>query len=158
MDEVLVKYGDHPPVPPGASCEACSTGAPKAVTDHCHRHGWVRGIACPRCNSHMTLIDRGIAPSGGDLVALIAFARRCPDCPVVVAEDLVPMAGRSAFTWRLTLQQALRFDDLVLRLTQELDRPKLDKAEVLTALVSLAEENTAVFGVLVARLQAERAS
>lgn len=42
----------------------------------------------------------------------------------------------------------------MLRLTQELDRAKLDKAEVLTALVSLAEENSAVFGVLVAWMQA----
>ena len=151
---MLVKYGEHPPVPPGAPCEACGITPPRAVTDHCHRHGWVRGVACVRCNSHMTLIDRGIAPSGGDLAALIAFARRCPDCPVVVAEELVPMAGRTAFTWRLTAERVRAFDDLALRLRRELHRPKLDKAEVLAALVSLAEENTAVFGVLVAWMQA----
>ena len=43
MNEAPVRYGDHPPPPPGASCEACGTGPSGLVTDHCHKHGWVRG-------------------------------------------------------------------------------------------------------------------
>ena len=68
------------------------------------------------------------------------------------------MSGRRAFTWRLTVQQALMFDDLVLRLSRELDWPRLDKAEAPSALVGLAGENPAIFGALVARMQDNQAS
>jgi hypothetical protein len=55
--------------------------------------------------------------------------------------------GRTAYTWRLTADQALAMDDLMLRLKRELGRGKLDKAEMLAALVGLA-----------AQLQADQAS
>lgn len=62
-------------------------------------------------------------------------------------------SGRTAFTWRLTVEQANQQDDLILRLRRELGRSRLDKATVLDALISLAEENRAIYGALVARLQ-----
>ncbi len=61
--------------------------------------------------------------------------------------------GRTAFTWRLTADRALALDEMTLRLKRQLGRAKLDKAEMLEALVGLAEENPAVFGALVARMQ-----
>lgn len=61
--------------------------------------------------------------------------------------------GRSAFTWRLTPEEANRIDGLVLRLRTELGRARLDRATMLTALVEIADESPAVFGALVARLQ-----
>jgi hypothetical protein len=116
---------------------------------------------CPRCNRHMAFIDRGIAPSSGDTVSLVAFARRCPDCPVLSVEDLVPMSGRTAFTWRLTTEQAIMMDTLMLGLKRQLlsrrGRP-LGRAEMLAALVRLADDDPVVFGALVARLQDNQTS
>jgi hypothetical protein len=75
-------------------------------------------------------------------VGLVAFARRCPECPAVDAADLSPPAGRTAFTWRETADQTLALDEMTLRLKRKLGRPKQDKAEMLDALVGLAEEKT----------------
>lgn len=61
--------------------------------------------------------------------------------------------GRTAFTWRLTPDQALEHDELILRLRRELGRARLDKATVLDALMKLATENQAIHGALLARLQ-----
>ncbi len=60
--------------------------------------------------------------------------------------------ARSAFTWRLTAQQAVTMDDVVNRLKLQLDRPGLDRAQMLSALVGLAAENPATFGALAMRL------
>ena len=57
------------------------------------------------------------------------------------------------FTWRLTAEEALAFDEMTLRLKCQLGRAKLDKAEILAARVGLAEDNQAVFGSLVARME-----
>ena len=66
--------------------------------------------------------------------------------------------GRTAYTWRLTADQALAMDDLMLRLKRELGRGKLDKAEMLAAWLDLAAGNPGIFGALVAQLQADQAS
>ncbi len=47
---------------------------------------------------------------------------------------------------------------MMLRLKRELGRPKLDQAEMLAALVGLADDNPAVFGALVARMQTGQTS
>jgi hypothetical protein len=47
---------------------------------------------------------------------------------------------------------------MTLRLKRQLGRAKLDKAEMLAELVGLAEENPAIFGALVARMQSEPTS
>lgn len=57
-----------------------------------------------------------------------------------------------AFTWRLDADQAFLLDSLTLKLRQELRISRLDKATWLDALVSLADENPAIFGALVAKL------
>ena len=42
----------------------------------------------------MAFVDRRVKPrGGGDIGALLAFARRCPDCPVITAADLTPTCG-----------------------------------------------------------------
>ena len=95
-----------------------------------------------------------MAPSTGDVAALVAFARRCPDCPAFGVEDLVPMSGRTAYTWRLTADQALALDEMTLRLKRQLGRAKLDKAEMIAELVGLADEQPWVFGMLVSQMKA----
>jgi hypothetical protein len=60
---------------------------------------------------------------------------------------------RAAFTWRRTPAEALAMDELAIRLKRELDRAKLDHAEILAALVEVASESPAVFGALAGKLQ-----
>ena len=59
----------------------------------------------------------------------------------------------TAFTWRLTPQQAIALDDMLLRLRRELDLARLDRATMLAALVELTASNAAIFAALAAKLQ-----
>jgi hypothetical protein len=100
-------------------------------------------------------VASGLAPSAEETVGVSTPGRQD------VAASPSPASGaggRTAFTWRLTADQALALDEMTLRLKRQLGRPKLDKAEMLAALVGLAGENSAVFGALVARLQADQTS
>jgi hypothetical protein len=101
-------------------------------------------------------VASGLPPSAEEAVPANETPRR-QDVQTSVAPPLAT-AARTAFTWRLTADQALALDEMTLRLKRQLGRPKLDKAEMLAALVGLAEENSAVFGALVARMQAEQTS
>jgi hypothetical protein len=100
-------------------------------------------------------LGTGQPPSAEEAVAVPTPGRQ----DVTTSARSAPAAaGRTAFTWRLTADQALALDEMTLRLKRELGRPKLDKAEILAALVGLAEDSPAIFGALVARMQAEQAS
>lgn len=71
-----------------------------------------------------------------------AYERGPDDLPPVLTSGPVDGAeDRSAFTWRLTVDQANRLDELALRLRKSLGRAQLDRASMLWALVWLAEEN-----------------
>jgi len=56
------------------------------VFDHCHRHGWVRGLICGACNIELTLFEpeprsEWAANATGSLLALVtAHVAKCPDC------------------------------------------------------------------------------
>jgi len=97
-------------------------------------------------------VASGLPPSADDAVDVTTPGRQD-----AVTSDKAP-AGRTAFTWRLTADQALALDEMTLRLKRQLGRAKLDKAEMLAALVGLAGENSAVFGALVARMESEQTS
>lgn len=92
MTAAPVKYGEHLKVPPGASCDTCGSTDKRIITEHCHAHGWVRGLACGTCNHLMSVIDRRIAPKAEAVLlnALIALWRRCPDCSNGDALELGP--------------------------------------------------------------------
>ena len=45
-------------------------------------------------------------------------------------------------------------DDMMLRVKRQLRSPKVDRAEMLAALVGLADEEPWVFGLLVSQMQA----
>ena len=53
------------------------------VFDHCHAHGWVRGLICMACNNALIGLDhgRGSVHRGAELAALLAYLGNCPDCP-----------------------------------------------------------------------------
>ena len=97
----------------------------------------------------------GTLPSADDALDVTT-----PERQDVTTPPVSPQRGarRTAFTWRQTAEEVLALDEMTLKLKRQLGRPKLDKAEILGALVGLAEENSAVFGALVARLQSELTS
>jgi hypothetical protein len=92
-------------------------------------------------------VATGTAPNADDI----------PDATTPSRHDAKTAApepkSRAAFTWRLTPEQSIAMDDMTLRLKRELGRAKLDRAEMLAALVELAADSPPVFGALVARLQ-----
>lgn len=93
--EVLVKYKPGPAlIPLGAVCGACGA-AEGLVRDHCHEHGWVRGIVCRRCNRRLGHIDQRFRPRGEIelLISLLAVRNRCPDRDPVGIDDLTPVQG-----------------------------------------------------------------
>ena len=99
-----VRYGEHVIAEPGTPCLLCDDPSPLPRTDHCHAHGWVRGVLCPRCNTLMAFIDRrmtlrksAVAPPL-TLAALVAHAARCPDCEPFSAEELGPTRGLATKT------------------------------------------------------------
>ena len=59
---------------------------------------------------------------------------------------------RIAFTWRMRLDEADKLEDLLLELRRHLQRPRLDRATVLQALVDLAVEKDNVRTWLTKRL------
>jgi hypothetical protein len=94
----LVQYGQHQKkIPFGTPCAGCgSTEQTPRFPDHCHLHGWVRGIVCRPCNARMITIDQMGTPSAVDealLAALLAQRHRCPECPPISSADLAPSLG-----------------------------------------------------------------
>jgi hypothetical protein len=100
-------------------------------------------------------VASGLPPSADDTAAVTTPGRRDVATPAAGAR---PAERRTAFTWRLTAEQGIALDTMMLRLKRELGRPKLDRAEMLAALVGLAGDNPAVFGALVARMQTGQTS
>lgn len=98
-----VRYGEHVKAEPGTLCELCNAPSLKPRTDHCHAHGWVRGVLCPRCNTLMAFIDRRVSlrkvavTEPLTLTALVAYAARCLDCEPFGVDDLGPVCGLKVF-------------------------------------------------------------
>jgi hypothetical protein len=75
-----------------------------------------------------------------------------PEATPESTKKKIKKGDRTAFTWRLTVDQSVRQSALINRLCVDLQQGKLDKADVLEALVSLAETNHNIYNALVARL------
>lgn len=90
----LVRYGSHARVTAGTPCALCGEASAHLVTDHCHRHSWVRGVLCAGCNSAMSYIDRLRAPRAAILRGavtisdMLAHVQRCPECPQFDASEI----------------------------------------------------------------------
>jgi hypothetical protein len=100
-------------------------------------------------------VASGLPPSADEASGVVTPGRQDVTAPPGVARR---QERRTAFTWRLTAEQGITLDTMMLRLKRELGRPKLDRSEMLAALVGLADDNPAVFGALIARMQEDRAS
>jgi len=44
---------DYRPIP----CLMCTAITAQSVIDHCHEHGWTRGVLCIGCNNRMARVD-----------------------------------------------------------------------------------------------------
>lgn len=99
-------------------------------------------------------VAAGLPPSADEAVDAVTSRRQ--DAMLPPAGGRAAPGGRTAFTWRLTPDQALALDEMTLRLKRQLGRTKLDKAEMLAALVGLAEDSPAVFGALVAWMDSDQ--
>lgn len=87
-----IQYADHPKATDGEPCIICQDDSRRNVIDHCHAHGWVRGVLCFSCNSKMGLVDLMITPRGSnELVADLAnHVSRCHECDSVSPAQLGP--------------------------------------------------------------------
>lgn len=97
INNVPVLYSDTRNLPrPNGPCEsmACATDnkhSGKYAYDHCHAHGWVRGVLCHSCNNRMKAVDEAMTKLAygelaklrgkpGDHGKLFQHWMRCPDC------------------------------------------------------------------------------
>lgn len=76
------------------SCLICGN-TERLVHDHCHAHGWVRGILCASCNSGMAVADDGRLPDAwiariGSEEAIHAHRKRCHECAPVTLQKPTP--------------------------------------------------------------------
>lgn len=71
-----------------AVCEmtGCTASGPypQLVFDHCHRHGWVRGMLCNSCNVKVGRIESVMLIEGIVMnvsgTSYASFLANCPDC------------------------------------------------------------------------------
>ena len=68
-------------------CEICgmppySGGKPTLLFDHCHDHGWVRGLLCNVCNDQVAFIENGWRRIINKWVSsrFPEYRLNCPDC------------------------------------------------------------------------------
>lgn len=66
-------------------CEICGSaplGKPMLLFDHCHEHGWIRGLICNCCNDQVAFIENGWKRRIRLEVTsrYPEYRRNCPDC------------------------------------------------------------------------------
>jgi len=83
--------------------------------EHCHWHGWVRGMTCQQCNTRMSFVDKiahGIYRGSRSLIDvendLIIHWMKCPDCAVMA---FTALAGSIEEVRRKIIRsRVMRFD------------------------------------------------
>src|ERR1700689_2445959 len=65
-------------------CALCSQRSTSLVIEHCHAHGYTRGLACSRCNSRLARIDAGaVRPTPRE----VFYLANCPECRRTESND-----------------------------------------------------------------------
>jgi len=58
-----------------------ATRAAMLVFDHCHAHGWVRGLVCMACNNALRGMEHGrVEPIATEAAAMLMHLSKCRDC------------------------------------------------------------------------------
>jgi len=98
----------------------------------------------------------GAAPTSPETQTADAQASRRQDVQASRRQDAstaaVSAPARSAFTWRLTPDEAIRIDSLALRLRGDLGH-RLDRATMLSALCRMAATDPAIYAALLTELR-----
>lgn len=71
-------------------CLLCERVTIQQVVDHCHEHGWTRGILCVACNNRMARVD---ADPRHATAAELFHRDNCPECR---REGFAGLASRMA--------------------------------------------------------------
>lgn len=58
-------------------CQICGTVTVQPIIDHCHVHGWTRGVLCVLCNSVMARVDADLSTAHA---RELFYRDNCPDC------------------------------------------------------------------------------
>lgn len=134
-----IKYEDHPKAQAGDACSVCNEITDLPVVDHCHEHGWARGVVCPSCNQAMAAIDRrrGISKAPERLVALIKHFSHCPDCTPITADGLGPARETVFVSVNLTEEARDELRQATLLISPMAGR-RLSMSDVLVAALRVA--------------------
>jgi hypothetical protein len=90
-------------------------------------------------------------PRRHDTQTLRRTDARTPGRPDVQTSE----AGRIAFTWRLTPDEANAIDALVLKMRGDLGLARLNRAAMLSALCRLAADNPSVYDAVLGELESD---
>lgn len=66
------------------TCVRCGSRSTRLVVDHCHEHGYARGLLCKPCNARLAALDAGTAaPAPKDTF----YLGNCPECRKAESPD-----------------------------------------------------------------------
>ncbi len=105
------------------TCVLCGSRSTRLVVDHCHQHGYSRGLLCGSCNARLAALDAGTAPP---TPREAFYLGNCPECRKAESIDS-PHA------------LALRIGSVALAVASALD---LSPRQAATLALSLAEAET----------------
>lgn len=65
------------------TCVLCGSRRTDLVVDHCHEHGYARGLLCGSCNGRLAALDAGAAPTPREAF----YLGNCPECRKAESPD-----------------------------------------------------------------------
>lgn len=86
------------------TCVSCGSRSTRLVVDHCHEHGYSRGLLCGSCNARLAALDAGTAaPTPREAF----YLGNCPECRKAESPDSPDAFALRIGTVALTVAAAL---------------------------------------------------